>query len=403
MPEGFFSDMEIGEAIAPATPRLRACGACKLNKGCLSPAMPATGGGELGILVVEEAPGEKEDRLNTQLVGKAGQFLRRLLKEQDIDLDQDCRKINAVNCRPKSNRPPTDKEIACCRPMLREEVKKHPPHLVLLLGSCALHAWWGDRTSNIGSIGRWCGFVTTDMEYGCWVAALHHPSFLMRPTTDTVATIIFQRQLENALLCLDKPRPKSRKDYQMVRLLNDKQARTLLHKLVTGPQRTVAFDYETTGLKPHREGHRVVSCAIATSRTKAFAFLISPELQKPMRAFLTAKHVRKIAANFKFEEAWSRVFFHTRVRGWCWDTMICAHALDNRPDITSVKFQAWARYGVVDYEEQVKGFLRGAKKGGNEFNRIDKVPPDTLLYYNGLDALYEYWLAKDQQKEIAIA
>jgi uracil-DNA glycosylase family 4 len=76
--------------------------------------MFATGKGEQGIFILAEAPGRTEDSLNVQLVGKAGKLLRGVLHDFNIDLDQDCRKMNAVNCRP------TDKVGKIDTPLIRK-------------------------------------------------------------------------------------------------------------------------------------------------------------------------------------------------------------------------------------------------------------------------------------------
>ena len=406
--EGFFGEQDLGVVQQVPQRRVRACGSCKLNKKCNSPSMPPTGKGEEKILIVGAAPGEQEDRRNAPFVGKGGQLLKACLRDEDIDLDRDCRKTYAVTCRPQKGQHPADIEIDCCRPSLFEEVKKNKPHLVILLGSPekkaggALKSWWSGRVKSVGAFSEWRGFVVPDLENECWVAHLYHPDFLLRKQTGPVAEVIFKEDLSLALDYLECERPYSVDDRACVKLFSSSKAKRFLEKLLQGPKRTVAFDYETTGLKPHRKGHRVVSCSIAISGKKSLAFMITPELMKPMKRFLRAKHIRKIAANFKFEEAWSRVFFGTKVVGWCWDTMVCAHVLDNRTGITSVKFQACVKMGILDYDSEIKPYLKAKKKGGNEFNRIDKISQDKLLIYNALDSLYEFRLARIQRKEIRV-
>ena len=51
---------------------LEPCEACGLYKGCLSPKMKYSGKGNLEVLIIAEAPGEKEDQKGTQLIGQAG-------------------------------------------------------------------------------------------------------------------------------------------------------------------------------------------------------------------------------------------------------------------------------------------------------------------------------------------
>ena len=107
---------------------------------------------------------------------------------------------------------------------------------------------------------------------------------------------------------------------------------------------------------------------------------------------------RKIGANIKFEDRWVRRMFGRPVRRWVWDTMQAAHVLDNRPGITSLKFQAFVRLGQGDYDSVVSPFLKA--DGGNQRNRIREADLDKLLLYNGMDAVCTWEVAKQQRKEM---
>ncbi len=105
-----------------------------------------------------------------------------------------------------------------------------------------------------------------------------------------------------------------------------------------------AFDYETTGLKPHARGHRIKCASVAFSPDVVYAFMMPGKKKdrEPLIRFLRNRHIKKIASNIKFEEQWSNVRLGTEVKGWHWDTMLNAHVFDNRPGhITSIKFQAY--------------------------------------------------------------
>ena len=118
-----------------------------------------------------------------------------------------------------------------------------------------------------------------------------------------------------------------------------------------------------------------------------------------MKDFLKSK-TPKIGANDKFEERWCLKHLGISVKNWVWDTVLAAHCLDNRPGITSVKFQAFVRLGVEDYDSSVKPFLEGA--GGNGRNRIREVDVGKFLLYCGLDSLLEYKVAKIQAREMGV-
>jgi DNA polymerase-1 len=175
---------------------------------------------------------------------------------------------------------------------------------------------------------------------------------------------------------------------------------------------TIAIDYETTGLKPWADGHRIVAVGIALSENQAIAALVDqsdPEQIQLLRGLLTNDRIEKIAHNMKFEEMWSRVQLNCEVKGWKWDTMIAAHILDNRTGITSLKFQAYVQFGIPNYDELVAPFLSpsgDSNRGANSKNRIElllRSPEKTreLLKYCGMDALLTYRLAQVQISQIS--
>ena len=110
-----------------------------------------------------------------------------------------------------------------------------------------------------------------------------------------------------------------------------------------------------------------------------------------------ATKLKKIASNLKFEERWTRAKLGHGVVGWHWDTMLAAHLIDNRPHITSIKFQAFVLLGVADYSSHVEEFLKPI--GDSDYNRVEEMNEEDLLLYNGLDSLLEFKVMK-KQKEI---
>jgi hypothetical protein len=172
----------------------------------------------------------------------------------------------------------------------------------------------------------------------------------------------------------------------------------------------VAIDYETTGLKPHASGHRVVCAAVATGPDHTYAFLM-PETKadrQPFLDLLANPKIGKMAHNMKFEDTWSTVRLRQPVTNWHWDSMLAAHVLDNRPGITSLKFQTYVQLGVVDYASEISPYLYAIdNSNGNGLNRVLellKIPggAEKLLTYCALDTIYEYRLAMLQQSQILL-
>ena len=114
------------------------CESCGLYETCLSPKMEPTGKNRKRIMILGMVPGGKEDELNTQFIGQAGQTLREPLKRIGYFLDRDFVKDNAVICRTMNekgnNRNPTNKEINCCRKHVFETIEKYKPKVIIPLG-----------------------------------------------------------------------------------------------------------------------------------------------------------------------------------------------------------------------------------------------------------------------------
>jgi hypothetical protein len=216
------------------------------------------------------------------------------------------------------------------------------------------------------------------------------------------AELIFEEDLKNAIGLLNRPLRRYSDEKKSVTVLTDSpEIRMFLKSVYKNPPLLFAFDYETTGLKPHANGHHIVSCAISWGE-KTFAFMMDDDRHISLLSkILKDKRSGKIAANMKFEEIWSRFRLNgTKVENWVWDTMVCGHVLDHRPGITSLKFQSYVRYGLADYDSHIEPFLKAPDS--NSFNRIYELDKKDLLVYNGIDGLMEYRVAMDQMREMGI-
>jgi len=401
MNKGFFTHEELIANHKPRRRTIQRCGGCKLNDKCLSPNMPPSGEGRLGLLFLAEAPGEEEDRRGTQLIGKAGQYLRQHLRPLGIDLDRDARKHNAVTCRPPNNRTPTPTEVEGCRPMVFKELKEYPPKVVVLLGGTAVRSYFGDRADGEMSVGRWRGRTIPDQENNCWVCPTFHPSYLLRGSCPEVAEVVFNQDLRQAVDLLNVPiRRHPSFDDCIWTTQDEDEAIDFIQEVINDPPPVAAVDYETTGIKPHAVGHRIVCASIADSPFRSGAFPVTEKVRPHLKAFLESP-IPKIAANLGFEDVWSRVLLDAIVDGWTWDTVLAAHVHDNRrgSGVNGVKSQALFHFGVMDYSSHISPFLRSKDdSNANAFNRIHEVDIRSLLRYCAIDSLVEHWLGNLQME-----
>jgi len=372
--------------------------------------MKVTGEGRKEVLILAEAPGEEEDRLGTQLIGKAGQLLRGKLSSHGLDLDKDFWKINAVNCRPtdpkkhKDNREPTKKEILCCRPRIISVIQSLKPKIIWCMGSSALYSLMVDKFENDRlEISSWKRTLTPDEETGAWVLPLFHPSALLQ-NKDACLEANFDLDLKYAVSALTLERPEIEKFNDYVEIVTDfNRAMSILKE----EPESVAIDYETSGLKPYKKGNRILSIGLSSSEHKACAFPLQyphwdasqqEELLDALRKFLTNPKVEKVAHNIKFEHKWAKNILGVETTPWLWDTCLAQHILDSRKNHAGLKFQALIRWGVVNYGKHLESLK--TKSGPDGFNSLHKAPLNDLLLYNGLDALFCFRLFKKQPKEL---
>lgn len=378
------------------------CSKCLLHKDCKSPIQVPFGKGDAGILIVGESPHKVEDQEGRPFVGPSGIFLRRKLKAQGINLDQDCILTNAINCRRKGE--PTSNQIDWCRPIAWNAIQKEDPHLIILLGKAAVESVLGHRwgKENVGAFTKWRGWQAPDQELKSWICPLHHPDYVIRNSSNGphVSETVFESDLEKALAKLDEDVP----EYDLekcVEVLHDPDdIVSVLKSIPKGAE--LAFDYETTGRKPEARGHNIVSTAISWDSEKAFSFLMDAErVRNEWISVLQNKTIGKIAHGLPFEERWSRVIYDCEVKNWIWCTRLAGHILDNRREVYGLKFQAYVRFGIPEYDTEIHPFLQSVEeRDGNSLNRITNAPTEKLLYYGGVDALLTKWLKIKQEKDL---
>lgn len=412
MIEGFFSQKEI-DSFTRSTGKTTTCVSCGLHRSCTSPKMEPFGNFKKRILNIGEAPGEAEDKIGKPWQGRVGKLLDRTYKSLGIDLFEDCLNLNAVACRPTdlkgNNRAPSNFEAECCRRTVFRIIEEYKPHVIICLGNIALFSLIGHRwKKDLGTITKWRGYTIPDLDLKAWVCPTFHPSYVERSDEAPDIMAIWKADLKRAFEFVGVPKgvdapvfPEYKEpDIEIIEDLSPL-------KRIKGP---VAIDYETTGLKPHAPGHRIVCAAVATGPDHTYAFLMpeSKADRQPFLDLLANEKVLKMAHNMKYEDTWSTVKLRQPVSGWHWDSMLAAHILDNRVGVTSLKFQAYVNFGVVDYASDISPYL--GTTGGNDGNGINRVQEllttsagtEKLLRYCALDTIYEYRLAMLQQSEILL-
>lgn len=89
------------------------------------------------LLLIGEAPGEKEDLEGIPFVGRAGKLLDKILSAISLSRDKGVYICNVLKCRPPDNRDPLPSEIEQCEPYLKEQINLIKPKLIVALGRVA--------------------------------------------------------------------------------------------------------------------------------------------------------------------------------------------------------------------------------------------------------------------------
>ena len=346
-----------------------------------------------------------EDEQGRPFVGRSGQRLQRTLRELGADLFDDCWVTNAVICRPSErgrNRKPTPAEIDYCRPNVLAAIRELDPVVIVLLGGVAVRSVLGPIwKDDPGGIEQWAGWRIPCHKPNAWICPTYHPSYIGRLETEKsrenpVPQMFFKRHLEAALSLGGRPWPEGPPNFaeQVEIVLDDAQAARTLRKMRErgGP---VAWDIETDFLKPDTVGASIVCCSVCWQGKKTIAYPWFGEARKATIELLESA-VPKRGWNSKFEHRYLQAVEGVEVRNWVWDGMLAAHSLDNRSEITGLKFQAFVQLGVPPYNTKVEPYLKSG--GSNERNRIREANLRELMLYCGLDALFEYKVGSMQME-----
>lgn len=404
---GFFNDNQLA-AMVPA-----GCGhTCRLNKTCDVSRLAAVGGGRKGILIIGETPSPA----GTHYSSEAGAYLRAALAKAGVNMVSDCWVTSAVTCPTPAGRAPTQLEITACRPYLLKLIAELSPRLILMLGPAAVAAVVGHSNPKMAfgkkrGYSLLCGKLFPDAAFPqAWLGVTMSPAHVLKTKFDTVIPVLWEKDIKGFIEDAENAHPEP----------FNVEADTAACEIISSPDRALqvlgkaherqalmAFDYETTGLKPHAAGHRVVSIGFCPSYSRAFSFGL-PETVKgtgwddvkaKWRDIMGDKAMPKVAHNVAFEWEWTRWCFKVVPVGWAGDTQVLAHLEDSRPGHSGLKAQAYLKFGVAEYTSAVDAYKGASSEatdaaGCNAFNRMGVAPLRDMLLYNAKDALYCFRLFK---------
>jgi hypothetical protein len=294
--------------------------------------------------------------------------------------------------------------IDWCRPNVLNTMDELKPKCVILLGSKAVRSVIGELwKEDVGGIKVWAGFRIPNHRPNAWVAPTFHPSFVMRQEKDKGMTLrFFERHLKAAFDAAESRPWKEVPDYekQVTPIYSPTDAAKVIRRFIRRGG-NVAFDIETTCLKPDGEDAQIVAASLCHNGEQTIAYPWAGDAIQATKELLLSD-VGIISHNMKFEDRWVMAKLGIKVKRWVWDSMAQAHVLDCRKGVKSLKFQAFARLGQPSYDDHIKPFLQGKEKSGGSQNRVKEIDMMQLLTYCGLDSLLCYLIAVQQAKELNV-
>ena len=137
----------------------------------------ADGNHDAEVMIVGEAPGKTEDKLQKPFAGRAGKLLDDLLGCVSLDRTK-VYITNVVNYRPDKNRKPTHEEINEFKKLLFKHIEIIKPKCILLLGATAATAVLNHEGPLSEVRGKWKNIKIINSYFD--VLTTFHPAFLLR-------------------------------------------------------------------------------------------------------------------------------------------------------------------------------------------------------------------------------
>lgn len=129
------------------------------------------------IMIIGEGPGQKEDEMGKPFVGDAGALLNKMLEAINIKRPK-IYITNVVNYRPPNNRKPEPSEINRYSAFLREHINIINPKILILMGSTAMEALFGQTLRISKERGKWKELILNQNTYETILT--FHPAYLLR-------------------------------------------------------------------------------------------------------------------------------------------------------------------------------------------------------------------------------
>lgn len=380
--------------------------------------IPYQGQGKKKILVVLESPSREALQEGDLTLGSRNSFLREFGKRISKTFWEDCWVTYAARCPLPTGK---DDGYGYCKPKLQSLISELKPAVIIPMGiRPVMGVIWDHLAGRITNVSphQFFGKTIPDREVNAWVCPTYGADDLRDPRRNKVERMFAFDHIKRAWSLAGKAFPEVPTQIETV-----VQDYTLAIKWINEARESkslVGFDYETTGIKPHREGHRIVCASIAFKRDGnwvAYAFPWfgdRPEFLEAWKGLMTDRKVKRVAHKGDFEQSWT--YFRANGPGvepywpgpYEWDTCLGAHCINNNAP-TGLKFEVYTRLGIASYDAKVDMWVTKTYDGEdgdstNAFNKLYRPGPGfsmlDLLEYNAKDSLYMMPVCEAQQAEM---
>lgn len=368
------------------------CASCHLIKNSK---LMLYGEGKKRILILLEKQDPIQQTSKTYAIGDRFTWIKETLASFGIDISLDCWVTSTVACFGNTI---TATQAQCCFPYLKDTIKKLKPELVIAFGDMSAKVLFSRVVEKDASCQAVHGLLHNSREFGCNIMSTFTPhSNVKGNRPDSIDDLLIKRDIKIALESLKAPRRIWKEETDCVKILNDTDAVKCMEDMIQNSKRRMsAFDYETNCLRPYNKNSKLWSVSICEHPDVSYAFMLNENTIPQFRKWLQTQHILKIAHNSHFERLWSIVKLGINPALLNIDTMLLAHALDNR-DMggLSIKFLAPIFIGTTVWNANVEAELKPSDKdikqyGTYAINTIHRIPKRILLTYNAIDSLVEY-------------
>jgi len=382
------------------------CADCGLNMSAQTPKMPVWGQGRKKILFVLDTPSQSEDESGEPWAGIIGTLVKEIIEDRlELSIKKDCWTTFAVRCCAKKNI--KSPQCEACRKYLHQDIEELQPAVIIPVGYWAMIGVSGDILTG-KSRGKtaqdWAGFQIPDQRFMKWICPTHDTYMFNLDSNKPNNVLVdqFVKHVRRAVLRAETPVKKYNYE-KRVKIIEGTEILDVLSGLLQEAQQRqrliLSLDYETTGRKPHRSGHEIVSIGMSDGKL-AWAFDYNhknTELRETFGSLLLSKYIFWRVHNVQFEWLWSKNIFG------CWpvnleqDTILGVHVMNSQKR-KGLKPNVYCMFGVAGYDDDIEEYISApageeAKYGANAFNLMKQAPREKRLTYNALDALFTYRLA----------